>query len=318
MSYVDGFVLPVPKKKLNAYWKMAKLAGKVWKDHGALEYVECVADDVKNGKCTSFPQQRQAQARRDRGILLHRLQVARRPRPLMKKVMTDKRLAKMMDPKTMPFDGKRMFWGGFKSKVECRLSFPGAAVRANPDRLPLGVWVPARAFSASGTTLRFLSDSRCTLPPHSRRQRMANPGYPKTAACACGALTVIGHGAAGPASTPAPASTASAAPAARSPTRRSFAETAVDDRAANTGAGGAAPTPGAFTNRTSARPAAARCFTALEALPGVIGVPVGALPIPRSRSPATILLVDAPSRLARRRRRASIASSGSDQSPAAA
>ena len=56
MKYVDGFVLPVPKKNLAAYRRMAKTAGKVWRDHGALEYVECVADDVKPGKLTSFPQ----------------------------------------------------------------------------------------------------------------------------------------------------------------------------------------------------------------------------------------------------------------------
>ena len=56
MSYVDGFVVPVPKNKLKAYSRMSKKAGKVWKDHGALEYVECVADDVKPGKWTSFPQ----------------------------------------------------------------------------------------------------------------------------------------------------------------------------------------------------------------------------------------------------------------------
>ena len=55
MAYVDGFVVPVPKKKLGAYWKMAKLASKVWKDHGAIDYVEAVADDVKYGKRTSFP-----------------------------------------------------------------------------------------------------------------------------------------------------------------------------------------------------------------------------------------------------------------------
>ena len=81
MRYVDGFVLPVPKKKMAAYRRMAQKAGKVWRDHGALEYVECVADDVKPGKHTSFPAERQAQARRDGGVRLHRLQVARPSRP---------------------------------------------------------------------------------------------------------------------------------------------------------------------------------------------------------------------------------------------
>jgi len=54
MRYVDGFVIPVPKKKLGDYKKMARVAGRVWRDHGALEFLECVADDVKPGKWTSF------------------------------------------------------------------------------------------------------------------------------------------------------------------------------------------------------------------------------------------------------------------------
>ena len=118
MHYVDGFVLPVPKKNLNAYWKMARLAGKVWKDHGALDYVECVADDVKVGKRTSFP--RSVKLKRGETVVFSWIVYksrADRDR-IMKNVMKDKRLANMMDPKKMPFDGKRMFWGGFKSKVE--------------------------------------------------------------------------------------------------------------------------------------------------------------------------------------------------------
>ena len=82
MSYVDGFVLPVPKKNLERRpRKMAHKAGKVWREHGALEYIECVADDVKKGKSTSFPRGGQAQGRRGGGVLLYRLQVARPPRP---------------------------------------------------------------------------------------------------------------------------------------------------------------------------------------------------------------------------------------------
>ncbi len=118
MSYVDGFVLPVPKKNLAAYRRMATKAGKVWRDHGALEYRECVADDVQPGKHTSFPQ----------GVKLKANEVvvfawivykssAQRDR-INKKVMADPRLKDMMDPKAMPFDGKRMFWGGFKTFVE--------------------------------------------------------------------------------------------------------------------------------------------------------------------------------------------------------
>jgi uncharacterized protein YbaA (DUF1428 family) len=118
MPYVDGFVLPVPKKNLNAYWKMARLAGKVWKDHGAIDYVECVADDVKVGKRTSFP--RSVKLKRGETVVFSYIVYksrADRDR-IMKKVMKDKRLASMMDPKKMPFDGKRMFWGGFKTAVE--------------------------------------------------------------------------------------------------------------------------------------------------------------------------------------------------------
>jgi uncharacterized protein YbaA (DUF1428 family) len=118
MRYVDGYVLPVPKKNLQAYRRMAQQAGKVWRDHGALEYTECVADDVKPGKLTSFPQSVKlkpgeivvfswivfkSRAHRDR---------------VNGKVMKDPRLVNMMDPKALPFDGKRMFWGGFKVLVE--------------------------------------------------------------------------------------------------------------------------------------------------------------------------------------------------------
>lgn len=118
MHYVDGFVLPVPKKKLGAYWKMAKLACRVWKDHGAIDYVECLADDVSVGKRTSFP--RSVKLKRGETVVFSYIVYksrADRDR-IMKKVMKDPRLAKMMDPKKMPFDARRMFWGGFKSKVE--------------------------------------------------------------------------------------------------------------------------------------------------------------------------------------------------------
>jgi uncharacterized protein YbaA (DUF1428 family) len=118
MAYVDGFVVPVPKKKLNAYRKMAQTAGKVWRDHGALEYRECVADDVKKGKWTSFPQSVKLKP----GEVVWFSWVVYKSRKdrdrIMAKVMKDKRLAKMMDPKNMPFDGKRMFWGGFKLVVD--------------------------------------------------------------------------------------------------------------------------------------------------------------------------------------------------------
>jgi len=117
MEYVDGFVLPVPKKKVGAYRKIAKLASKVWRDHGALDYRECVADDVQKGKVTSFPQS----VKQKPGETVVFAWITYRSRKdrdrILKKVMTDKRLAKFMDPKKMPFDTKRMFWGGFKTIV---------------------------------------------------------------------------------------------------------------------------------------------------------------------------------------------------------
>lgn len=118
MRYVDGFVVPVPVNKLAAYRRMAQKAGKVWMEHGALEYVECVADDVKPGKHTSFPQS--VKLKPDETVVFSYVVYksrAQRDR-IMAKVMKDPRLAEMMDPKTMPFDGKRMFWGGFKTLVE--------------------------------------------------------------------------------------------------------------------------------------------------------------------------------------------------------
>ena len=115
--YVDGFVLPIPRKNAAAYERMARKAGKVWRDHGALEYRECIADDVKKGKWTSFP----------RSVKLKKNEVAwfswivyksRRHRDQVNaRVMKDPRLASMMDPKKMPFDGKRMIYGGFKTFV---------------------------------------------------------------------------------------------------------------------------------------------------------------------------------------------------------
>ena len=118
MHYVDGFVVPVPRKSLKAYQAMAKKASKVWRDHGALEVVECVANDVKKGKWTSFPQ---AVKLKPGEVVVFSWIVykSRSARDrIMAKVMKDKRLADMMDPKKMPFDGKRMIYGGFKSIVE--------------------------------------------------------------------------------------------------------------------------------------------------------------------------------------------------------
>ncbi len=118
MAYVDGFVLPVPKKKVQAYRRIAKLAGRVWRDHGALEYRECIGDDVKVGKLTSFP--RSVKLKRGETVFFSWIvykSKAHRDR-VNKKVMKDKRLAHMMDPKAMPFDTKRMIYGGFKTLVD--------------------------------------------------------------------------------------------------------------------------------------------------------------------------------------------------------
>jgi uncharacterized protein YbaA (DUF1428 family) len=117
MSYVDGFVLPVPKKNLAAYRAQATKAGKVWLDHGALEYRECVSDDVKKGKHTSFPQSVKLKPG-EVVIFSWVLYKSRAQRDkIVAKVMKDPRLASMMDPKNMSFDGKRMFWGGFKTMI---------------------------------------------------------------------------------------------------------------------------------------------------------------------------------------------------------
>lgn len=116
-GYMDGFVVPVPKKNLQAYRKMAKLSGKVWLDHGALDYVEGVADDVQKGKITSFPQSVKLKS----GEVVVFSWVTYKSRAhrdrVMAKVMKDPRLASMMGEGKMPFDGMRMFWGGFKPIV---------------------------------------------------------------------------------------------------------------------------------------------------------------------------------------------------------
>jgi len=114
--YADGFVLPVPKKNRAAYMRMAKLGRKVWLEHGALEYRECVADDVKPGKTTSFPQS--VKLKKDEEVWFSWIVYkSRRHRDaVLKKVMSDPRMAGY-NPKNMPFDGKRMFWGGFAVKV---------------------------------------------------------------------------------------------------------------------------------------------------------------------------------------------------------
>ena len=118
MAYIDGFVVPVPRRNLDQYKKMARTMGKVWRDHGALSYTETMADDVKAGKLTSFPQAVKLKPG-ELVVFSWIVYKSRRDRDRINKlVMADPRLADMMDPKSLPFDGKRMFWGGFKKIVE--------------------------------------------------------------------------------------------------------------------------------------------------------------------------------------------------------
>jgi len=116
MSYVDGFVLAVPKENLGKYEEMARLAASVWKDHGALAYVECVADDVPYGELTSFP--RAVQAKDDETVIFSWITYKSREHrdAVNAKVMADPRLADSM--KNSPFDAKRMIYGGFKALME--------------------------------------------------------------------------------------------------------------------------------------------------------------------------------------------------------
>jgi uncharacterized protein YbaA (DUF1428 family) len=112
MSYVDGFVLAVPKAKLDDYKKLANLAGPIWMEHGALAYVECIGDDVPYGELTSFP--RAVQAKEDEIVgFAWAVYESRQSRDA---VMADDRFKP--DWGTMPFDGKRMIFGGFQPFIE--------------------------------------------------------------------------------------------------------------------------------------------------------------------------------------------------------
>ena len=117
MAYVDGFIVPVPKKKLAAYRNLARKAGKIWREHGALDYREWVADDVQPGKSTSFPQAVKLKPG-ETVVFAYIVYKSRAHRDQVNaKAMKDKRMAGM-DMKSMPFDGKRMIFGGFKVMVD--------------------------------------------------------------------------------------------------------------------------------------------------------------------------------------------------------
>jgi uncharacterized protein YbaA (DUF1428 family) len=117
-TYVDGFVLPVPKRNAATYRRIARTAGKVWRDHGALAYVECIADDVKPGRWTSFPQSVKLKPKEVVWFSWIVFRSRRHRDRVNAKVMKDPRMAKMMNGAAMPFDGKRMIYGGFKAMVE--------------------------------------------------------------------------------------------------------------------------------------------------------------------------------------------------------
>jgi uncharacterized protein YbaA (DUF1428 family) len=114
--YVDGFVLPVPKARLDDYLEMARQAGAVWKEYGALEYVECVADDVSEGEVTSFP--RSVQLKPDETVIFAWIVYESREARdrINAQVMADERL-NQMTPEDTPFDMQRMFFGGFSERV---------------------------------------------------------------------------------------------------------------------------------------------------------------------------------------------------------
>jgi uncharacterized protein YbaA (DUF1428 family) len=116
MSYVDGFVVPVPKEKIEDYKALARKAGEIWKEHGALAFVECIGDDVPHGELTSFP--RAVQAKDDEIVVFSWIVYESREQrdAVNAKVMADPRLK--ADMSEMPFDGKRMIYGGFKAFLE--------------------------------------------------------------------------------------------------------------------------------------------------------------------------------------------------------
>ena len=118
MRYIDGFLIPVPRKNVAAYLRIARKAGRVWREHGALEYRECVGDDLKVKFGAPFPRVAKAKSG-DTVVFSWIVYKSRAHRDRVNaKVMKDPRLARMMDPKSMPFDVKRMAYGGFKILVD--------------------------------------------------------------------------------------------------------------------------------------------------------------------------------------------------------
>lgn len=118
MAYVDGFVVPVPKDKLDAYLDMSRKCAAIWREFGATEYRECVADDVKPGKLTSFPQS--VDLREGETVIFSWIVYPSRAKrdEVNEKVMKDPRMADFMQPDKLPFDGKRLIYGGFEMVLD--------------------------------------------------------------------------------------------------------------------------------------------------------------------------------------------------------
>ena len=118
MAYVDGFIVPVPMENIDAYREVARKCGAIWREHGALQFRECIADDVKPGKLTSFPQSVDLQEGETVVFSWITYESRAHRDEVNEKVMKDPRMAPMMDPAAMPFDGKRMIYGGFDVLVD--------------------------------------------------------------------------------------------------------------------------------------------------------------------------------------------------------
>ena len=118
MAYVDGFVVPLPKKNVEVYRAIANKYGAIWREHGALQFRECIADDVKPGKLTSFPQSVNLEP--DETVIFSWIVYESRAHrdEVNDKVMKDPRMAEMIKPESMPFDGKRMIYGGFEMIID--------------------------------------------------------------------------------------------------------------------------------------------------------------------------------------------------------
>jgi uncharacterized protein YbaA (DUF1428 family) len=118
MAYIDGFVIAVPRDRIEDYRKMSEACGKVWRELGATRFRECIGDDVPPGKLTSFPQS--VMLEEGEVVVFSWIEFASRADrdAINEKVMKDPRVAAFMDPQNMPFDGKRMIYGGFETFVE--------------------------------------------------------------------------------------------------------------------------------------------------------------------------------------------------------